>query len=73
VTQETKAMTVRIPAEQAAELEAVARVDGIAVSEAVRDAIGLLIESRRKDAAFRERIKRMVEQDRALLDRLGTV
>lgn len=35
----TKAMSLRLPADKAAELEAVARADGMPISEAVRKAI----------------------------------
>jgi Arc/MetJ-type ribon-helix-helix transcriptional regulator len=66
-----KAMTLRLPADQAAELEAVARADGKTVSEAVRDAIDALIDERRKDKEFRARLRAMVEEDRAILERLA--
>ena len=70
-TVKTKAMTLRLPADQAAELEAVARGDGKAVSESVREAIGALIAERRKDKEFRARLRKMIEEDRAILDRLA--
>jgi predicted DNA-binding protein len=68
---ETKAMTLRLPADKAAELEAVARADSKPVSDTVREAIDLLIEDRRKDKAFRDRLRQMIEDDRAILDRLA--
>lgn len=68
---ETKAMTLRLPADKAAELEAVARADSKPVSDTVREAIDLLIEDRRNDKAFRDRLRQMIEDDRAILDRLG--
>ncbi len=67
----TKAMTLRLPAHKAAELEAVARADSKPVSDTVREAIDLLIEDRRKDKAFRDRLRQMIEDDRAILDRLA--
>jgi predicted DNA-binding protein len=67
----TKAMTLRLPADKAAELEAVARADAKPVSDTVREAIDMLIEERRKDGAFRDRILQMIEEDRAILDRLA--
>jgi Arc/MetJ-type ribon-helix-helix transcriptional regulator len=70
-TVKTKAMTLRLPADQAAELEAVARADGKAVSESVREAISALIAERRKDKEFRARLRKMIEEDRAILDRLA--
>jgi|RhiMethySRZTD1v2_1073278.scaffolds.fasta_scaffold173765_2 Arc/MetJ-type ribon-helix-helix transcriptional regulator len=70
-TVKTKAMTLRLPADQAAELEAVARADGKAVSESVREAIDVLIAERRKDKAFQARLRKMIEENRAVLDRLA--
>ena len=37
----------------------------------MRDAIDVLIEERRKDEAFRARLREMIEEDRAILDRLA--
>jgi Arc/MetJ-type ribon-helix-helix transcriptional regulator len=70
-TAKTKAMTLRLPADQAAELEAVARADGKAVSESVREAIDTLIAERRKDKEFQARLRKMVEENQAILDRLA--
>ena len=64
-------MTLRLTAEQADELEAVARVEGISVSAVVRDAIAEHIERRRKDKAFRERLRTVMERDREILERLA--
>jgi hypothetical protein len=66
-----KNMTLRLPAEQAAELEAVARAEGLSVSEAVRTAISEHIERKRKDKAFRERLAAVMERDREILERLA--
>jgi Arc/MetJ-type ribon-helix-helix transcriptional regulator len=67
----TKSMTLRLPADKAAELEAVARADAKPVSETVRDAIDRMIEERRKDKAFQARVREIIEQDRRVLDRLA--
>ena len=64
-------MTLRLTSEQAAELEAVARAEGISVSDAVREAIAEHIERKRKDKAFRERLRAVMERDREILDRLS--
>jgi Arc/MetJ-type ribon-helix-helix transcriptional regulator len=64
-------MTLRLPAEQAAELEAVARADQKPVSEAVREAIDKLIAERRKDKEFQARLRAMIDEDRAILERLA--
>jgi class 3 adenylate cyclase len=68
---ETRALTLRLPADQAAQIEAVARADGISVSEAVRAAIADRIEARRKDRAFQARIRQMMEEERAVLEQLA--
>ena len=47
-----KAMTLRLDADQAEALEYIAEVDGVSVSEAVRDAIESHIETRRADDEF---------------------
>jgi Arc/MetJ-type ribon-helix-helix transcriptional regulator len=67
----TKAMTLRLPADRAAELEAVARADHKAVSEAVREAVDRLIEERRKDKAFQARLQEMMREDQEVLARLA--
>ena len=66
-----KSMTLRLPPEQAEELEAVARAEGISVSDAVRVAIEEHIERKRKDKAFRERLQAVMERDREILERLA--
>lgn len=67
----TKAMTLRLDAEKAAELEAVARVDEMPISEAARLAIDEHIERRRRDKEFQERRQRLIEENREILDRLA--
>lgn len=68
---ETKAMTLRLHPDQAAELEAIARADQIPVAEAVRAAITQHIESRRTDPEFRKRLQEMVREDQEVLQRLA--
>ena len=63
--------TVRQAAEQAAELDAVARVDGVSTSEAIRAAIADHIEKRRSDPAFQARLRRILEEERVVLERLA--
>ena len=64
-------MTVRLPADQAAELEAVAAADGIPVAEAVRQAVNSHIERRRKDKTFQARLKASLERNRQILEKLS--
>lgn len=66
-----KAMSLRLDDDQAAALEMVAKADGQTVSDAVRDAIDAHIERRRKDTAFKQRLDRIIERERAVLDRLA--
>lgn len=66
-----KNMTLRLPAEQAVELEAVARAEGISVSDAVREAITAHIERKRQDSGFRDRLRAVMDRDREILERLA--
>jgi hypothetical protein len=66
-----KTMTLRLTDEQAADLEAMARVDGMPVSEAVRAAINERIQARRKDKEFQARLRRLLEENREALERLA--
>lgn len=68
---ETKVTTIRQPADQADDLEFVARVDGVPVSEAIRDAIAAHIEARRADPAFQKRLRERMDADRSILKRLA--
>lgn len=68
---EIKSMTLRLPADQAAEVEAIAGVEGIPVSKFVRDAIDAHIEARRKDVEFRARLRRSIEANNDILERLA--
>ena len=66
-----KTMTLRLSDEQAADLEAMARVDDVPVSEAVRVAIDERIKARRADKAFQERLRRSIEENQRVLERLA--
>jgi len=55
----------------AAELAAVARADGIPISEAVRQAIEKHISERRADEEFQKRLKELLEEDQRVLKRLA--
>jgi len=67
----SKATSLRLPEPMAAELAAVARADGIPISEAVRQAIEKHIAERRADEQFQERLKRLLEEDQRVLKRLS--
>jgi hypothetical protein len=66
-----KAMSVRLQEEQAAELAAIARTDEMPMSEAVREAIDNHIAARRADKDFQKRLKKRLEEDREVLERLA--
>ncbi|MDE0268198.1 MAG: ribbon-helix-helix protein, CopG family [Acidimicrobiaceae bacterium] len=63
--------TIRQDARQAEELEAVARVDGVSTSEAVRVAIAEHIEKRRNDPTFQARLQHVLKEERVVLERLA--
>ena len=68
---ETKAMTVRLNAQQAEELEAIAEVEGSPISEEVRKAIATHIAAKKKDKEFQARLKKSLDRNRSILDRLS--
>lgn len=68
---EQKAFTVRLDVDQAADLEAVAAADGVAVAEEIRRAVADRIEARRKDPAFQARLRSIIEQNQRVLERLA--
>ena len=66
-----KTMSLRLSDEQAAELEAVARVEEAPVAAVVRDAISERIQARRGDQEFQARLRRHLEENRQALERLA--
>ncbi|MEX0869281.1 MAG: ribbon-helix-helix protein, CopG family [Nitriliruptoraceae bacterium] len=67
----TKGFTVRLEEDQAAELEAIAKADGVSVAEEIRRAITVRIAERRGDAEFQARIRGLIEKNQKILDRLA--
>jgi predicted DNA-binding protein len=67
----TKATSLRLPEEMAAELAAVARADDMPMSEVVREAIEKHIAERRADNDFQKRVKQLLEEDQEVLKRLA--
>lgn len=67
----TRARTLRLSAEQADELAAIADVDQVSVNEEIRQAIAAHIEARRQDAGFRTRLQASLERNREILERLA--
>ena len=66
-----KGFTVRLDDDQAAELEAIAKVDGVSVAEEIRQAITIQIAERRKDDEFRTRLRQSIQDNQKVLERLA--
>jgi len=66
-----KTMTLRLSDELAADLEAMARVDDVPVSEAIRVAIDERIRARREDKQFQARLRRLMAENQRALERLA--
>jgi hypothetical protein len=64
-------MTLRLDDERAATLELMARAEDKTMTDAVKAAIDALIEDRRKDKAFMDRLRERQERERALYERLA--
>jgi hypothetical protein len=47
------------------------QVEGVPISEVVRTAIGEHIAARRKDAAFKKRLRASLERNKEILERLA--
>ena len=71
MAQEMKAMTLRLAVDQAAQLEQVAEIDEVPVSEAVREAIAEYIRKRRQDQKFRAKVQEKLESTQRLLEQLA--
>ncbi|MGA8333618.1 MAG: ribbon-helix-helix protein, CopG family [Solirubrobacteraceae bacterium] len=67
----TKNLTVRLDDDLAADTEALARAEGKSLNETVKLALSEAVERRRSDPAFTDRVRRIIEQDRELLERLA--
>ncbi len=67
----TKNLTVRLPDQLAADTDTLARVEGQSVNETIRTALEESIARRKKDPEFRARLRKIIEEDRELLERLA--
>lgn len=66
-----KNLTVRLDDELAADTEALARAEGQSLNETVKTALREAVERRREDPDFKERIRRIIQEDTELLERLA--
>ncbi len=62
-----KAMTIRLSAEQADELETVANVDNQPISEVIRAAISEHIAHRKQDEQFQDGLRARIERAQRML------
>ena len=62
---------MRLPDELAADVEALARVEGASLNETVKQALIEAVERRRKNPKFKARLGKIIEEDRELLERLA--
>jgi predicted transcriptional regulator len=62
-----KAMTIRLSADQARQLETIATVDDQPISEVIRAAISELIEVRRGDKSFQDGLRARIKEAEKLL------
>jgi hypothetical protein len=67
----TKNLTVRLDEELAADTEALARAEGKSLNETVKQALKEAVERRRNDPEFKTRLRRIIDEDRELLERLA--
>lgn len=65
----TKAMTIRLSADQAEALETVASVENLPVSEVIRSAISEHVDRRSKDAGFQTGLRERITRAQRLLKR----
>jgi predicted transcriptional regulator len=66
-----KNLTVRLDDELAADTEAMARAEGQSLNETVKTALREAVERRRDDPEFKQRIRRIIQEDTELLERLA--
>ena len=66
-----KNLTVRLDDELATDTEALARAEGKSLNETVKQALKEAVVRRRNDPEFKSRVRRIIEEDRELLERLA--
>ena len=68
---QTRAFTVRLPVEQAEDIEALAKVDGMSVAEVVRLSLEERVAARRADPEFMASLHETMERNQRALERLA--
>jgi hypothetical protein len=67
----TKNLTVRLDSELAADAQAITRADGTSLNETIKQALSEAVQRRRTDPKFKARLRRIIKEDRELLERLA--
>ena len=67
----TRARMLRLTADEAEALQAIAGVHELSVNEEIRRAIAAHIEARRSDADFRKRLEASIERNKEILEPLA--
>jgi hypothetical protein len=67
----TKVLSLRLANELAAEVANLARVEDVTISETIRAALYRYISTRRAEEDFKKRLKKRLEEDREVLERLA--
>lgn len=67
-----KNMTLRLDDQQAADLEAIARVENVSIAEEVRRALASHIATRRGDRDFQARVTASLKRNQEILSRLAS-
>src|SRR5262249_8089352 len=65
-----KLVSVRLPEGDLEALKTVAQFDGVAVAEEIREAVKLLVQARRHDPEFVQRVQSHLDRGKAMLSRL---
>ena len=66
-----KNLTVRLDDDLAADAQALARAEGRSLNETMKLALSEAVERRRRDPKFKARVRKIIDQDRELLERLA--
>ncbi|MGC8481033.1 MAG: ribbon-helix-helix protein, CopG family [Acidimicrobiales bacterium] len=66
-----KNLTLRLPEDLARDAQALARVEGKSINETMKAALEEALERRKGDPEFMERLRRIIEEDQELLERLA--
>ncbi|HYQ77694.1 MAG TPA: ribbon-helix-helix protein, CopG family [Solirubrobacterales bacterium] len=64
--------SLRLPEPVAKQLRSIAQANGISVAEVLRQAIENHVAEQVSDGEFKERLRKRLEEDREVLDALGT-